>query len=281
MLKDLFSNRIFIGALAFFLLCVGGSLLYHQHVKEQTARDLARTHERIEKLTSEQKPTTQAPVGDTSQGGHFHADGARHEGPHETPVETPTAGETPLLNLSEAESAAILKANRAQQAQRRADYIAKWGEPPSPDGSYQHFRDNHGNVLRHYEGTSVVSHYKLRIGFAPTPAELERYKQLNIALRKATLADEINGGSWENPSAEVQRLSNEIQALVDSAQGEIPGEYGIGYYGASNSGFPSEEEDKRLNAVAIRDLYRRLNIEHLYEFYEERNKWESRSYKGE
>ena len=35
------------------------------------------------------KPTTQAPVGDTSQGGHFHDDGTWHDKPHPTPLETP------------------------------------------------------------------------------------------------------------------------------------------------------------------------------------------------
>ncbi len=81
MLKDLFSNRLFIGALAFFVLCVCGSLLYMQHVKKQTAEDLAAHKERIKELTSEQKPTTEAPVGDTSQSGHFHADGTWHAKP--------------------------------------------------------------------------------------------------------------------------------------------------------------------------------------------------------
>ncbi len=39
MLKDVFSNRLFIGVLAFFVLCVGGSLLYMQHVSKQSARE--------------------------------------------------------------------------------------------------------------------------------------------------------------------------------------------------------------------------------------------------
>ena len=45
MLKDLFSNRLFIGALAFFVLCVGGSLLYMQHVEKQTAKALAESED--------------------------------------------------------------------------------------------------------------------------------------------------------------------------------------------------------------------------------------------
>ena len=84
MLKDLFSNRLFIGALAFFILTVGGSLLYMQHVERQTARELAVHEERIKQLTEKQKPAPQAPIGDTSQGGHWHGD-EWHAQPHETP----------------------------------------------------------------------------------------------------------------------------------------------------------------------------------------------------
>ena len=42
MLKDLFSNRLFIGALAFFVFCVVGSLLYMKHVERQGAKELAK-----------------------------------------------------------------------------------------------------------------------------------------------------------------------------------------------------------------------------------------------
>jgi hypothetical protein len=37
-----------------------------------------------------EKPTAEAPVGDTSQGGHFHADGTWHDQPHDPLVEQPT-----------------------------------------------------------------------------------------------------------------------------------------------------------------------------------------------
>ena len=88
------------------------------------------------------------------------------------------------------------------RAQQLADYVAKWGEPPSPDASYQHYRDNHGDVHRHYRGTVAISDYDYRTKFAPTPAELERYKQLHVDLHAAVSADERNGGSAANPSAE-------------------------------------------------------------------------------
>ena len=84
MLRDLFSNRLFIGALAFFVLCVGGSLLYQQYVKRQTAHDLAHSTEHLKTSTDKPnpKPKAKISVGDTPQGGHFHKDGTFHAQPH-------------------------------------------------------------------------------------------------------------------------------------------------------------------------------------------------------
>ena len=44
MFKDLFSNRLLIGAFAFFLFCVGGSLLYSWHVQRSTEAELERSN---------------------------------------------------------------------------------------------------------------------------------------------------------------------------------------------------------------------------------------------
>ena len=87
-----------------------------------------------------------------------------------------------MPKLTEAEVEARIKALREQQT---AKYRSKWGEDPPPDASYQHFRDNHGNVVRHYRGTYAVCDYELKVGFAPTPEELNRHKKLKTALKKA------------------------------------------------------------------------------------------------
>ena len=71
MLRTLFSNRLFLGALAFFVLCVGGSLLYQQHVVQQGAEELAETQDRVSQWNENQpQPPAEAPVG-----GDFHEDG--------------------------------------------------------------------------------------------------------------------------------------------------------------------------------------------------------------
>lgn len=58
MLRDLFSNRLFIGALAFFVFCVCGSLLYMQHVKRQSAKEMVRTEAAIKRWHEKQNPKT-------------------------------------------------------------------------------------------------------------------------------------------------------------------------------------------------------------------------------
>ena len=69
MLKDLFQNRLFLGALAFFVLCVGGGLLYMQHVEREGAEELAETQQRLAQWKKKQTepPTAEAPVRETSQ----------------------------------------------------------------------------------------------------------------------------------------------------------------------------------------------------------------------
>jgi hypothetical protein len=270
MLKDLFSNRLLIGAFALFIFCVGGSLLYQQHVEKQSSRELAETQERIKAITETPSLTAEAPVGDTSQGGDVLVDGdSRQSAGNPTESATTSGRDAAAPQLSEAEVERILAENRAQQAQRRADYIAEWGEPPPPDDSWQHYRDNHGDVHRHYRGTVAINDYDYITRFAPTPAELERYMQLRADLRAAQLEDERNGGSAATPSVEVQRLNNEVKSLFETAQREVPFPSGFGYYGESNSGYPSPAENERLRSIAIREFYQRFDMEHLYELHEE------------
>ena len=84
MLKDLFQNRLFIGALAFFVFCVGGSLLYMQHVERQTARESAAHEAHIKALTEKEQPKPTAEVETPQQDEDFHV-----SQPPETPIESP------------------------------------------------------------------------------------------------------------------------------------------------------------------------------------------------
>ena len=92
MLANIFTNRLFIGALAFFVLCVGGSLLYMQHVNRQGAEYQKETDARVRQWNEKQteQGAAKAPVGEqpTAEVGHFHEDGTWHAGAHE-PIAAP------------------------------------------------------------------------------------------------------------------------------------------------------------------------------------------------
>ena len=67
MLKDLFQNRLFIGALAFFIFCVVGGMLYMWHVERQGAEYAVETQERVAQWKEKQNPTTEISAADIPQ----------------------------------------------------------------------------------------------------------------------------------------------------------------------------------------------------------------------
>ena len=78
MLTDILKNRLFVGALAFFVLCVGGSLLYMHHDTQKGAEYEKETEDRVRQWNAKQneQPTAKAPVVEQpAEVGHVHADG--------------------------------------------------------------------------------------------------------------------------------------------------------------------------------------------------------------
>ena len=140
MLKDLFSNRLFIGALAIFVLCVGGSLFYSHHSKQKGEAALAETQDRVKQWNERQNPTTESKSGDTSQGGHVHADGTWHKGPH---IET--RAPTEIVESAPTTGTDITVAGMGQETSE-SEFMKKYGVSPPPrgyawalmaDGTYQ------------------------------------------------------------------------------------------------------------------------------------------------
>lgn len=132
-------------------------------------------------------------------------------------------------------------------------------DPPTEENYFKRVQDNFGTWIQHYPNTAVVVKWGKRIGFRPTVAQFARYKQLKAEL------DMLRDSGFGSAS-EIQRIEQELQDLVANAQGEIPTlapRQGI-YYGDKQT----PEQRKIRNAEADRALYKRLGIEHLYEFYE-------------
>lgn len=110
MFRSLLASKPFIGAVIFFLLIVGGSLLYMQHVKEQSAHELAEVLDRVRQWNEgqNQQPTAEAPVVEQPEDdGHFHEDETPVVQPIETPVAAPPEPD-PLATVSEEERQRII-----------------------------------------------------------------------------------------------------------------------------------------------------------------------------
>lgn len=78
MLRNIFSNRFFIGVLVVLICAVAGIYFLRTDLPDEPIVIV----KPVEPLP---KSEVKAPVGDTSQGGHFHSDGTGHEGQHEMP----------------------------------------------------------------------------------------------------------------------------------------------------------------------------------------------------
>ena len=93
MLANIFKNRLFIGALVFFVLCVGGGTLYMWHVEHEDAEYASEMQDSLNQWNTKQKeqPTAETPVVEQSeerqQDGDFHSDGTWHQGPRENRVQ--------------------------------------------------------------------------------------------------------------------------------------------------------------------------------------------------
>ncbi len=81
MLKDVLTGRLFLGALACFILIVAGCTLYLWHAERELARDEARTADIVKRWNARNAtPPENAPVASplpadsTAQGGHWHGD---------------------------------------------------------------------------------------------------------------------------------------------------------------------------------------------------------------
>lgn len=255
MLKSLFSNHLFMGALAFFVLIVVSGTFYLQHVKHQTAREVESTQERLRQREAREKQTEKVPGGDPSQGGHWHADGMSHGAPNETPqVSSPLLSDTGKLGTSAGVDWNQLSAEERHKRWRDA-YYAKWKDEPSWNGEYRHVYDKKGRIRRHYKNRALMTDYETRIGFAPPPNVLQQYRQLQTEYHRAEDAGDTQ---------KTETLFAEMQEMVDNYQGELPARpYVYATYGkfSPEDGIPYKEE-------ATREIYQLMGVEHLFEFYE-------------
>ena len=205
MLKDLFQNRLFIGALVFFVFCVGGSLFYSHHEKQKGKATLADTLERIKAITEKIPTTAQAPVGDTLQGGDVPADGdPGHNGEETTQPADKKLTHTEIMQLPLNQRKQIFNSFYTQHGLKPPPrgYGYLWKEPGIP------LLDENGKPILHKRGEPIVE-ITMRKAFTPT---LEEYKMLE--------ALDIEAG-WQKHQgniAEAERLRAEHDQLNEKVQ---------------------------------------------------------------
>ena len=251
MFKNLFSNRLFIAALAFFVLCVGGSLLYQQHVYKETDQKLAETEEfqRWWKA-GHATPPSDATETPKSEAGEPVEVGA-------SPVKVPSVDEAENENFPD-----FASLSPEEQQQIFAQFYLQHGLKPPPKGYRYIWKDigvplldENGNPVLHEEDVAWVE-IKMGIGFAPTLEEYERYEQLREDYEWADTRGEV---------AKAKRLAAEIEALEASVQRMRPLSTMSSWAG------PTGTEDKaksdRLRDEKFNAALREYDLEHLISPY--------------
>ncbi len=101
MLRDLLSSRWFQGGFAFFVLCVGGSLLYSWHVHRTTENDLGPTPQPVVSIENRSPSTNTAPV-DFQTEGVVNTPEENTDTPMSDETEADTIDETELIDMADA-----------------------------------------------------------------------------------------------------------------------------------------------------------------------------------
>lgn len=236
------------------------------------------------------------PPGETEESGYWHGDHWHRTAPVETSVDTqpndsaygvtrqgtrylknpawadrPEAHAIPTgppLNIDWSDLPTILSRADWYDPRTWESYRNFWGfdRPHVRENGTVPWRvviDNHGTPLQWHENIALVTFYTKRKGFCPTPEQLAQYESLQAEYEDARLL---------GLSETTTRLQQQINTLVASAQGELPNPYSyeIDFYGdpyKPGERTPPEVSKERMK-TAIRNLYKRLGIEHLYDLYE-------------
>ena len=169
--------------LSFLFVC--GVIVTLFFILQPTPKAPIKIYKPVEPL---EKPTAEVPEGDTSQGGHFHADGSWHDGPRESKVQ-PTAEVNP--------------------SQQQDSPLVIVQTPPIPEAS----KAEELNVPSH---ESLQAHYKALSEWRKKHDEASAEWTASIENVLQVLPEEGLAEYLENLSdAERQELSVKIDDLIE------------------------------------------------------------------
>jgi hypothetical protein len=248
MFKDLFSNRLLIGALVFFMLCVCGSLLYQQHVYKQTDKALSETDEFLRWWKA----------------GHATPPSDATEPPKSEAVETVASPvNAPSVDEAETENFPDFRSLSPEQQQQIFDqFYIQHGLKPPPKGYEYVWKDEgvarldeDGNPILLKKGDPWVE-IKMGIGFAPTLEEYQRYEQLREDYEWADTRGEV---------AKAKRLAADIEALEASVQRMRP--ISKMWIWSGPTGTQDKARSRRIAREKYNAVLREYDLEHLISPY--------------
>ena len=256
-----------LGALIILTIVVAAVILIRDQAKlRQMEADLEAAKQKVEELNSKKQ---EQPIADNGpppaepgykwvrHGDHWDKVKISEASFKREPLARPKG---PPLNIDWGSSKPkVLDWTDPRTAESYRNYYGFY--PPTEEDYFKPVQDNFGNWIKHYRNTSVIVKWGKRIGFRPTINQFARYKQLQEDLE---LARALSFNNEPNPA--IQLIEQEIRDLVDNAKGEIPTLLPRDsiYYGDATT----PEQDRIIEAEARKALYKRMGIEHLYEFYE-------------
>ena len=241
MLKDLFSNRLFIGALAFFIFCVVGGTLYMRHVERQGADELAEAQARVKAFNERQK----AAKAETSESGDLRADGVLPPGELDAP-------KTEITSLSAKEWKDFVSDVEISEAESEAFYRSLGLEPPPAGHTYIMNQDGSIELIK--DGVHIVELHS-RQGFDVLYLSEEDWK-LYQALWGMTHPHVIQ--TERIPPEVVEMARQRLEALKANGQGPIfTGTTSVVWDGDVE---PSPAEGRRAYEEKVDEAYLELGI---------------------
>ena len=185
-------KRVWIPILIVLLAAIGCGLFYERQVSKQEPVKVYTPvpPERVAQL----QPTAKSPASDTSQGGHFHADGTWHAEAHETSETAQPSGET--------QSDGVWYPDNYTQADIAADLA---GEGAATDEEY------HRRAMKNLVNNYIREHREKY----PDCTEHEAFLADAIAKAEWVLVDERHIGRYNQLTDEFTRLMEELEQLFE------------------------------------------------------------------
>ena len=234
MVRGIITLMALVGIAGFFLLIGQNTDTEPKEIYNVPEFDVSQKIPEVTKLSP----------GDTAQGGHWH-DGEWHEEPHTTPMPTVEPSVEPHVHT-------WTELSLEERKQLVEIFYRERGLKPPPEG-YEYrwasadvpMLDDNGEPILHPIGEPIVA-VETGIGFAPTPAQYQRYKALQVQYSQHMQQGNI---------VEAEQIAADIALLEKEAEGEIP----IIKVFLKSSGLSHEQVKEKMRQAA--DSFRRSAYE--------------------